>query len=305
MDRANRQDSLDEEAAARRRRLWVFAGVSASAIFDAWLWLLMPQWQPGTDLLAAWSVNLADPWAGSDSSMVGAGLFRHSPVVAQVASLFGAIPWLPAQLLFLALQLAVIYAMAGPRWPYVVLFPGVFWNLYFGNVDLLMGAAIYAGFRHPGAWAVLFLTKLTPGIGVLWFAFRREWRALGIALGTTLAVVAVSFALSPGLWFGWADALLDMARLPQSVTYPPLVARLPLALGIVFVAARTDRRWLLPVACLVAVPNPWFVTFAVLGASVALIPVVGWLGADPLQSHRERVAIAGRLVPIRPQEREV
>jgi hypothetical protein len=61
----------------------------------------------------------------------------------------------------------VIVLMAGRRWPYVVLFPGVFWNLYFGNVDLLIGAAIVAGFRYPGAWTFLFLTKITPGIGVL------------------------------------------------------------------------------------------------------------------------------------------
>lgn len=43
-----------------------------------------------------------------------------------------------------------------------------------------------------------------------------------------------------------------------------------MAVPIVWFAARTDRAWLLPVACLVAVPNPWFVTFAILGASVAL-----------------------------------
>ena len=47
----------------------------------------------------------------------------------------------------------------------------------------------------------------TAGIGLLWFAVRREWRPLGIALGTTLAISAVSFVLAPGLWTSWFDLL--------------------------------------------------------------------------------------------------
>jgi len=69
-----------------------------------------------------------------------------------------------------------------------------------------MGAAIVAGFRWPGAWSFLLLTKVTPGIGVLWFAVRREWHSFGIALATTLLVVVISFALAPHLWFQWFDA---------------------------------------------------------------------------------------------------
>jgi hypothetical protein len=261
----------DSEAAPTRRlgRLWLATALMLAVIFDAWLFTIMPHWAPGTDLYAAWRVDLADPWSGASGSMVGAGVFRYSPVIAQFASLFAGLPWIAAQVGFLAVQLVVIVLMAGRRWPYVVL-PGVFWNLYFGNVDLLMGAAIVAGFRNPGAWAFLFLAKITPGIGVLWFAFRREWRKFGIALVTTALIVGVSFVLAPGLWFKWADALLEMSSLPQSVFYPPLAVRLAIAVLLVWFAARSDRAWLLPVACLVAVPNPWFVTFAILGASVVL-----------------------------------
>jgi hypothetical protein len=80
----------------------------------------------------------------------------------------------------------------------------------------------------------------------------------------------VSFALGPSLWFAWFDALRVMAALPQG-NYPPLILRLPIALIVRFVAATTNRRWLVPVACWLAVPNPWFVTLAVLGASLALV----------------------------------
>jgi hypothetical protein len=252
------------------RRMLAPAALTLAVIVDVWLLTIMPRWVPGFDAYAAWSVDLSDPWQGAEASMVGLGVFRWSPVAAQVSSLFAVLPWPVFLAGVLAAQLAVIVAMAGRRWPYVVLFPPVLFNLYMGNVDLFMGAAIVAGFRWSGAWAFLFLTKLTPGVGVLWFAFRREWRAFAIALGTTAAIVAVSFALAPHLWFMWADALREMSSLPQSVLYPPLMVRLPLAVAITWYAARTDRRWLLPVACLVAVPNPWFVAWAVLGASVAL-----------------------------------
>jgi hypothetical protein len=241
-----------------------------AVIFDIWLFGVARQWEPGADILAAWSMDLAAPWAGAGDSMLGAGVFRWTPVAAQIASLIGAVPWLAFQYAFLALQLGAIAWMSGKRWPYVVLLPPVLWNLYMGNVDLLMGAAIVAGFHWPGTWAFLFLTKGTPGIGVLWFAFRREWRSLAIALGTTAAIAAGSFMLAPDLWRQWIAALGEMSTLPQSILYPPLFARVPLAIVLTWYAARTDRRWLLPVACLVAVPNPWFVTWAILGASIAL-----------------------------------
>ena len=43
--------------------------------------------------------------------------------------------------------------------------------------------AIVLGFRWPFTWAFVLLTKVTPGVGLLWFAVRREWRSLAIALG--------------------------------------------------------------------------------------------------------------------------
>jgi hypothetical protein len=83
-------------------------------------------------------------------------------------------------------------------------------------------------------------------------------------------IIGASFLVAPDLWGKWVDALLAMSALPQSVFYPPLAARLPIALLLTWYAALGNRPWLLPVACLVAVPNPWFATWAILGASVVL-----------------------------------
>ena len=65
------------------------------------------------------------------------------------------------------------------------MFVPVLFEFYLGNVHLLLALAIVLGFRWPAAWAFVLLTKITPGIGLLWFAVRREWRSLAIALGAT------------------------------------------------------------------------------------------------------------------------
>ncbi len=267
------------------------AALVVFVIFDVWLLTIIGAWRPGTDALASWAVDLKDPWQGAATSMLGAGVYRYSPVMAQLTSLFGWLPWLAYQYAFLAIQLAAIVWMGGRRWPWIVLCPPVFWNLYFGNVDLLMGAAIVAGFRWPGSWAFLFVTKVTPFLGVGWFAFRGEWRRFATAIGVTAAICLGSFVLAPQLWSMWIDALRSMSELPQSVFYPPLIVRLPIAVVVTWFAARTDRRWLLPVACLIAVPNPWFVTFAILGASIALWPRDASVSSVPAARPASPVAL--------------
>ena len=79
----------------------------------------------------------------------------------------------------------------------LLLFQPVIASIALGNVEILIAAAIVAGFRWPAAWAFVLLSKVTPGIGLVWFAVRREWRSLAIALAVTAAIVAVSFALAP------------------------------------------------------------------------------------------------------------
>ena len=270
-------------------------GLLLAAIFDVWLLTSVIRiWTPGFDMYASYAIEMSDPWAGAEASMLGLGVFRWSPVAAQVASIFHVVPWPVFLGLFLALQLAVIVAIAGKRWPFVVLFPPVLFNLWVMNVDLLMGAAIVAGFRRPGFWAFLFLTKVTPGAGVLWFAFRREWMRLAAALATTAAISAVSFAIAPDLWFRWVAALQAMAALPQQAFIPPLLVRLVVAAVMLAWAARTDRRWLVPVTCLVAVPNVWFVAGAVLAGSFALWRTSRWNETSRHEQDADRRDVTDR-----------
>ena len=50
----------------------------------------------------------------------------------------------------------------------------------------------------------------------------------------------------------------------------PLLARLPVALAVIAVAAWRDMRWLLPIGVLLAMPVIWWGSLALLTASVAL-----------------------------------
>ena len=138
-------------------------------------------------------------------------------------------------------------------------------------MHLLYAAAIVVGFRFPAAWALLALTKVTPFIGVVWFAVRREWRSLLIACGVTAGIAVVSILLDPAAWRTWVD-ILALTRPSTPAGTPgwflpvPLVVRLPISLVLVVIAAHTDRPWILPIAVTLALPVVWLNGLAILAA---------------------------------------
>jgi hypothetical protein len=101
----------------------------------------------------------------------------------------------------------------------------------------------------------LLLTKVTPGVGVVWFGVRREWRNLAVALGVTAAVAALSFAFAPGAWFEWFGILREGAQMEPGGIPVPVTVRAPIAALLVVIAARRDWRWLLAVAVMLAMPQ--------------------------------------------------
>jgi hypothetical protein len=143
-----------------------------------------------------------------------------------------------------------------------------------GNVSLLLAVAIVVGFRWPAAWSVVLLTKITPGVGLLWFAVRREWRSLFIAFAATAAIGAVSAIVMPPAWRQWLDVIVANAgRGGTWASVPvPLLIRLPLAVALVIWGARTDRRWTVPVASMLALPALWYGGVSMLLAVIPLQP---------------------------------
>lgn len=127
-------------------------------------------------------------------------------------------------------------------------------HLTIGNIQPLILAAVVLGLRYPAMWAIPLLTKIGPGVGLLWFVVRREWRNLAIALGVTGTIVAVSLVIDPKAWGDWVRFMLANVATPSPVPVVPIPGwiRFPAAIALIVWGARTDRPWTLPIACGIA-----------------------------------------------------
>ena len=243
-------------------------------VLFAWLMLIVPgaphfKSLVGFDSFAYWNVDAFHPY---EASLGTIGSFTYSPVVALIAS--------PAHLLSFGLFfvlwdsfLIVNFVWMTRRMAFVwLVFLPVPLELYHGNVHILLATVCVLGFEYPALWSIGILTKVTPGVSLLWFVVRREWRALAWALGATAAISAVSFAIAPSAWFDWAKFLMTSQDTGAgsndwyAFLFPPLWLRLAAAALLVVWGARTDRRWVVPVATAVAMPVVWITTPAILVA---------------------------------------
>jgi len=244
--------------------------VVAGLLFAGYLFLVVAP-EAGTfgfDAYAYWSVDPADPYR---EGVGGLGAFNYAPPIAALFGLAGMLDWHTFLWLWLAVLVGTVVWLGGRgvRVLWLLAFPPVALELYHGNVHLLVAAAIALGYRHPWTWAFVLLTKVTPGIALLWFAVRREWRSLAIAVGATAVVAGVSFLFYPGAWTDWIRFLASTPEggsVAQFQIPVPLWLRLPAAAILVAWGARTDRHWTVPVAAALALPVLWVSGMAILGA---------------------------------------
>jgi hypothetical protein len=232
-------------------------------------------WGTGQDARCYWQASLADPYLHSDWNDPIA--YVYSPAFLQLVTPLTALPWQAFVAAWTAILVLAVRFLTGPRLLAAgLLFPFAAMEVAGGNVSLLLAAAIVIGFRWPAAWSIVLLTKITPGIGLLWFAVRREWRSLAIALGATAAIALVSFVILPNQWRDWVDVVLRNVAAGKSGTWAsvpiPLWIRLPFAVAVVVWGARTDRRWTVPVAAMIALPALWYGGISML---LAVIPLLG------------------------------
>jgi hypothetical protein len=232
-------------------------------------------WGTGQDARCYWQATLADPYLHSDWNDPIA--YVYSPAFLQLVSPLTALPWQAFMAVWTGLLLLAVRLLTGPRLLAAgLLFPFTAMEVAGGNVSLLLAVAIVAGFRWPWTWSLVLLTKITPGIGLLWFAVRREWTSLAIALGATAAIVAVSFVSLPEQWRTWVDVVIQNVEAGRSGTWAsvpiPLWLRLPVAIAVVVWGARTDRPWTVPVASMLALPAIWYGGLSIL---LAVIPLLG------------------------------
>ncbi len=263
--------STPGSAAARRawlRRTLTHAGVLAGLIFGAYLILVAaPAKQSlGFDVYAYWTVDLAALYRGNVGDL---GFYPYSPPTALLIAPFTMLPWPAFMTLWYMLLLGTLVFLGRRSTLLLLAFPPVAVDLYHGNIHLLIAAALVLGFRYPQAWSFLLLSKVTPGIALLWFAVRREWRNLGLALGTTAAIVAVSAIFLPTQWLSWIQMLTSSAgtQPPWPALPIPIWVRLPIAAAVIVWGARRDARWTVAVAAAISVPALWPGAFAILAAA--------------------------------------
>jgi hypothetical protein len=230
----------------------------------------------GIDARAYWRVDLAHPYANSGVGEYST--YLYSPAFAQFLSPLYVLPFEAFFVLWTIASIVVLYWLVRP-WPWALLILFLPWTyeLFVGQVHLFIAAVIVLGFRYPALWAFNLLTKVTPGVGLLWFLSRREWRPLALALATTGAIALASFALAPTAWFDWV-AFLRGSTGSGELLYP----RLALSAAIVVAGALTDRRWALPIAVWLALPVVWIESWVILLAIIRLRePVSAALPARP------------------------
>jgi hypothetical protein len=267
-----------DPGAVRRRALrdgLVIAGLLGMVYF--YLVLGDANWHgPTADGLIYWAVDPADPYR--NATVGAANAYLYSPAFAQVFWLIGRLPrevFIVGWTAFIA-GVAIWLARPWP-WALLILAVPVSQDVVIGNIHVLLAAAIVLGFRWPGTWAFVLLTKVTPGVALAWFVARREWRHLAIAVLATVAIAAVSFAIAPGVWGDWYRVLRSDGGNESS----RLIPRLAAAAGIAAWGGLTNRRWAVPLAAMLSLPVIWSDSFAMLLGCVAVSGPVGRLRTRP------------------------
>jgi hypothetical protein len=250
--------------------------------------------QLGVDAYTYWTVDPTHPYGAVRPGEQGA--FFYAPPFAQLIAPFHVLPWTWFAALWTLLLTGALVWQAGLWTGFVLFLVPVFSELGVGNIHLLLGAVCVLGFRWPALWSFALLTKVTPGIGLLWFAVRREWRSLALALGTTAAISAVSFVVAPGLWREWIDTLraATSAEVWPFTIQVPLPIRLAAAAAIVSWGALTDRRWTVPLAATLALPVLWVNGLSMLVAMIPFIPALGTSPAAAWFARSVRAGVGGR-----------
>jgi hypothetical protein len=255
---------LTEQRRRAARHGLIIAGVVV-AIAAAWT----SYFEDALDAHAYWAARAP----GLYGLMPGERLaYLYSPAFAQ---LIAPLQWLPEQVfvvLWLAAIVTLIAWLVGPRLlPFAIVLA---WSdIQSANLHTFLAVAIVLSFQIPAAWAFVLLTKVTPGVGLLWFARRREWRALAGAAAATAVIALISFVADPQSWLSWFDLLARSAGGPSLNLsgLTPLWVRLPIVAALIWWGASRNAKWTVAVAAMLALPIIWPASLAMLLAIPRLL----------------------------------
>jgi len=248
--------------AAPGRRLLVDGLTVAAIVFVGYDDVLVAATSAGLDAHAYWEA-WSHPLYAIPPGHVDA--FLYSPAVAEALWPLTHLPanvfiglWAAAMLLIFAWLLRPL----SPRW-FVV---GVLLCLpeaLEGNINALLALMVVIGFEHTWTWTFAILTKLSTGVGLVWFLVRDGWRPLVAPLGVTTLIVGASYLWWPDPWHAWVGLLTSAASGGGDWFFP---VRFALAVGVVAWGARGGRRWTVPAALVLASPILFLNSLTILAA---------------------------------------
>ena len=220
----------------------------------------------GADSWAYYRADLLDPYR---DTVYGTHTFLYSPAFNLAWEPLRWLPWGVSQVAIVAASMGALVWLVG--WPLAALLliadlEPLYVELSNANLNLVAAALVVAALRYPALWSALLLTKVTPGIGLVWHLVRREWRSLGVALGVTVLIALPTLILWPEQWVEWIGLLATSSRdMPEQLGIPLLV-RGSVALGLVAWGAHTDRTWTVPIAVALSMPVTWIAPIMAIGA---------------------------------------
>jgi hypothetical protein len=206
--------------------------------------------------------------------VVAGPMYVYPPPLALTVGALHVLPYEVYIVVTTALLFAALWYCAG-RWTPVIIVAGIvgtlvrpLWPLavplsyaLLGNVQLLLAAGIVIALRHPVAWSLPVLTKIGPGVGLVWYVARREWRSLAMALLGCAIVVLISGLAAPGAWGKYLAFVQRSSDLyiPLPVIPIPWLIRLLMSSALIAWGGATGRAWTVPIGAGWAMPAlyPW------------------------------------------------
>jgi hypothetical protein len=232
----------------------LFWGLGIVIAFYYWLQLTTTTFTP-VDARWYWSADPNNLYPHPE--LLQQNGYNYSPAFELVVGWGRLLPFEVFVAIWRAILLVVFVWLAGPLAVLVLFAPPVAAEINAGNIQILLAASIVVGFRPgawPAAWAFVLLTKVTPGVGLLWFALRRRWGQLAVALGVTAVIFAVTFAIWPERWLAWFGLIAQGSPAPVPPYNLPLLPRLLAAIVVVAIGAWRGWRWPVVVGATLALP---------------------------------------------------
>jgi hypothetical protein len=186
--------------------------------------------------------------------------YAYSPAFAQAIAPLQALPFETFRAIIAGAELLALAYLVGPLPALgIALFQITpMWDeiAFSGNIQIVAAAVLVLALRGNAlGWPFLLLTKVTPGIGILWPLMKRKWREAAIGVGVTVVIAGVSFVSAPHYWSEWISWMLGSVDRSGDRAGIPHIVRIALAAGLIWYAAHTDRIWLVPLAAAVAAPE--------------------------------------------------